>query len=54
MVTIRRPVSFYTLPYFAISKNHFVCCKDKGISLEKEFSPNYFREAVLWKLHPKS
>ena len=32
MVAIRKPANFYTLPYFAISKNHFVCCKDKGIS----------------------
>ncbi len=31
MVTIRKPVSFYTLLHFAISKNHFVSSKDKGI-----------------------
>gem|GEM_PF-5383539 len=32
MVTIRKSVSFYTLPHFAISKNHFVSYKDKSMS----------------------
>ena len=42
MVTIRKPVSFYTLLHFAISKNHSVSCKDKGISGEKRIFSKLF------------
>jgi len=40
-------VIFYTLPYFAISKNHFVA-KIRVYREKKEFSPSYSRKAVRW------
>lgn len=48
MATTRKPVRFYTLPYFATSKNTLCIARTRVYCEKKEFSPNYFRRAVRW------